>query len=109
MTHDEARDVMPLHVLDADDAATRAELLEHLAGCDACREALREYQLAADALAQSVPEESVPGPSSGPELWRRSWVIRRTMRRRGCSRGSRQWFSRRRGRAGRRGWPRPPR
>jgi hypothetical protein len=56
MTHDEARDVMPLHVLDADDAATRAELVEHLAGCDACREALREYQLAADALAQSVPE-----------------------------------------------------
>jgi len=56
MTHDEARDVMPLHVLDADDAATRAELIEHLAGCDACREALREYQLAADALAQSVPE-----------------------------------------------------
>ncbi len=56
MTHDEARDVMPLHVLDADDAATRAELIEHLAGCAACREALREYQLAADALAQSVPE-----------------------------------------------------
>ena len=56
MTHDEARDVMPLHVLDADDAATRAELVAHLAGCDACRAALREYQLAADALAQSVPE-----------------------------------------------------
>jgi hypothetical protein len=56
MTHDEARDVMPLYVLDADDAATRKELVEHLSGCDACREALREYQLAADALAQSVPE-----------------------------------------------------
>jgi len=56
MTHDEARDVMPLHVLDADDAATRAELVAHLAGCDACRAALREYQLAADALAQSVPQ-----------------------------------------------------
>jgi hypothetical protein len=56
MTHDEARDVMPLYVVDADDQATRAELLAHLAGCEACRRVLQEYQLAADALAQSVPQ-----------------------------------------------------
>jgi anti-sigma-K factor RskA len=56
MTHDEARDVMPLYVIDADDKATRADLLAHLAGCDACRQVLREYQQAADALAQSVPQ-----------------------------------------------------
>ena len=56
MTHDEARDVMPLYVVDADDDASRAELLAHLAGCEACRQALQEYQLAADALAQSVPQ-----------------------------------------------------
>jgi anti-sigma-K factor RskA len=56
MTHDEARDVMPLYVVDADDQATRAELLAHLASCEACRQVLQEYQQAADALAQSVPQ-----------------------------------------------------
>ena len=56
MTHDQARDVMPLYVVDADDAATRAELVAHLATCEACRQALREYQQAADALAQSLPQ-----------------------------------------------------
>jgi Anti-sigma-K factor rskA len=56
MTHDEVRDALPLFVVDADDQATRRELLDHLAGCDECRRALQEYQQAADALAQSVPQ-----------------------------------------------------
>jgi len=56
MTHDEVRDALPLFVVDADDQATRRELLDHLAGCDECRHALQEYQQAADALAQSVPQ-----------------------------------------------------
>jgi Anti-sigma-K factor rskA len=56
MTHDEVHDVLPLYVVDADDRASRQALLEHLAGCDDCRRVLQEYQLAADALAQSVPQ-----------------------------------------------------
>lgn len=56
MTHDDARDAMPLFVVDADDAPTRAALMAHVAECDACRETLREYQLAANSLAQSVPQ-----------------------------------------------------
>ena len=56
MTHDEVRDALPLFVVDADDRQTRRALLDHLAGCEECRRALQEYQLAADALAQSVPQ-----------------------------------------------------
>ncbi|MEZ5284628.1 MAG: anti-sigma factor [Vicinamibacterales bacterium] len=56
MTHDEARDAMPLFVVDADDAETRTALLAHVAGCEACREALREYETTADALGQAVPQ-----------------------------------------------------
>jgi anti-sigma-K factor RskA len=56
MTHEEARDLMPLFVVDADDRQTREALLAHLAGCEACREALQEFGLAADAVGQSVPQ-----------------------------------------------------
>jgi anti-sigma-K factor RskA len=56
MTHDEVRDTLPLYAVDADDRATRQALLDHLAGCEECRRALQEYQQAADALAQSVPQ-----------------------------------------------------
>ena len=56
MTHEEARDLMPLFVVDADDRQTREALLAHLAGCEACREALQEFGLAADAIGQSVPQ-----------------------------------------------------
>jgi anti-sigma-K factor RskA len=56
MTHEEVRDALPLYVLDADDRETRRALLDHLAGCDDCRRVLQEYQQAADALAQSVPQ-----------------------------------------------------
>jgi hypothetical protein len=56
VTHDEARDVMPLYVVDADDQATRTALLAHLAGCEACRQVLLEFQQAADALSRSVPQ-----------------------------------------------------
>ena len=62
MTHDEVRDALPLFVVDADDQATRRELLDHLA--DVRRSAgapLQEYQQAADALAQSVPADP-PAP-----------------------------------------------
>ena len=63
MTHDEVRDALPLFVVDADDQATRRELLDHLAGCDECRHALQEYQQAADALAQSVHRMPTPAPA----------------------------------------------
>ena len=56
MTHEEARDAMPLFVVDADDRQTREALLAHLAGCEGCREALQEFGLAAGALGQSVPQ-----------------------------------------------------
>jgi hypothetical protein len=56
MTHEEVRDAMPLFVVDAADHETREALLAHLAGCAACREALREFQQAADALGQAVPQ-----------------------------------------------------
>lgn len=56
MTHEEAHDAMPLFVVDADDQATRTALLSHVAGCESCRQALQEYQQAADALAQGVPQ-----------------------------------------------------
>jgi anti-sigma-K factor RskA len=56
MTHDEARDAMPLFVVDADDRETRAAMLAHVAGCEECRQALQDYQRAADALAQAVPQ-----------------------------------------------------
>jgi hypothetical protein len=56
MTHDEARDAMPLFVVDADDRETRTALLAHVAGCETCRQALEDYQRAADALAQAVPQ-----------------------------------------------------
>lgn len=56
MTHEEARDAIPLFVVDADDQPTRAALLAHIAGCDACRKTLMEYQAVTDALAQAVPQ-----------------------------------------------------
>jgi anti-sigma-K factor RskA len=55
MTHEEARDALPLFVVDADDRETRDALLSHLAGCEACREALQEFGLASDAIGQGVP------------------------------------------------------
>lgn len=56
MTHEEARDAMPLFVVDADDAATREALLRHVETCDECRRELADYQQAGDALAQNVPQ-----------------------------------------------------
>jgi hypothetical protein len=56
MTHEEARDAMPLFVVDADDRETREALLAHLAGCEACREALQDFGLATDAVGQGVPQ-----------------------------------------------------
>jgi anti-sigma-K factor RskA len=56
MTHDDVRETLPLFAVGADDRATRTELLEHLATCEECRRLLRDYQQAADALTQSVPQ-----------------------------------------------------
>jgi hypothetical protein len=47
---------MPLSVVGADDPVTRAALLAHVAGCDDCREALREFEQAANTLGQIVPQ-----------------------------------------------------
>ena len=78
MTHDEARDAMPLFVVDADDPATREALLKHVASCDDCRRELADYQQAGDALAQNVPQirprpelrartlAAIAGGSAGP-------------------------------------------
>jgi len=56
MTHEEARDAMPLFVVGADDHETRNALRAHLEDCAECRDALREFQQAADALGQTVPQ-----------------------------------------------------
>jgi hypothetical protein len=56
MTHEEARDAMPLFVVGADDRQTREALLAHLAGCEACRDVLQEFGQAVDALGQGVPQ-----------------------------------------------------
>ena len=56
MTHDDARDAMPLFIVGADDAPTRAALLAHVADCTVCRQALQEYQVAADAMGRAVPQ-----------------------------------------------------
>lgn len=61
MTHDEAREILPLHALGALDGADREALEAHLAGCPACREALREEVQAVAVLAHA-PAQVAPRP-----------------------------------------------
>jgi anti-sigma-K factor RskA len=56
MTHEEARDAIPLLVVDADDPSMRTALFAHIEACDMCRQALREHRLAADAIGRGVPQ-----------------------------------------------------
>jgi anti-sigma factor RsiW len=55
MTCDEARQLGPEAALDLLDAAQRAELLGHVAGCGRCRSELAEVAATADALLLAAP------------------------------------------------------
>ena len=61
MTHDDARDILPLQALGALEGAERAALEAHLADCASCREALADEVRAVDALAH-VPDQVRPRP-----------------------------------------------
>jgi hypothetical protein len=56
MTHEEARDLMPLFAVDALDPATRAALLAFVAQSDDARRELQDILRATDALGQDVPQ-----------------------------------------------------
>ncbi len=56
MTHDDARDLLPLRALDVLDGADRTALDAHLAECPACREAFADEVRTVDALGPAVPQ-----------------------------------------------------
>lgn len=56
MTRDDMRELLPLLALDALDPVTRAEVLAFVAQSPEAQEELREYLLAANAVAQAVPQ-----------------------------------------------------
>lgn len=61
MTHDDARDILPLQALGVLEGAERAALEAHLVDCASCRDALADEVRAVDALAH-VPEQVRPRP-----------------------------------------------
>jgi len=61
MTHDDARDILPLQALGVLEGAERAALEAHLAECASCRDALADEVRVVDALAY-VPEQLKPRP-----------------------------------------------
>ena len=61
MTHDDARDILPLQALGVLEGAERATLEAHLAECASCRDALAEEVRAVDALAH-LPAQVRPRP-----------------------------------------------
>jgi anti-sigma-K factor RskA len=61
MTHDDARDLLPLQALGVLDGAERSALEAHLVDCPSCRDALADEQRAVDALAH-VPAQVTPRP-----------------------------------------------
>ncbi len=56
MTHDDARDLLPLQALGVLEGDERSALEAHLAGCPACREVLADEERAVDALGHAVPQ-----------------------------------------------------
>jgi anti-sigma-K factor RskA len=61
MTHDDARDLLPLQALGVLDGAERQALEAHLADCASCRDALADEVRVVDALA-AVPDQVKPRP-----------------------------------------------
>jgi anti-sigma-K factor RskA len=61
MTHDDARDILPLQALGVLDGAEREALEAHLAECASCRDALADEVRVVDALAY-VPDQVRPRP-----------------------------------------------
>ena len=61
MTHDDARDLLPLQALGVLDGAERQALEAHLADCASCRDALADEVRVVAALAE-VPEQVTPRP-----------------------------------------------
>jgi anti-sigma-K factor RskA len=61
MTHDDARDILPLQALGVLEGAERQALEAHLAECASCRDALADEVRVVDALAY-VPEQLTPRP-----------------------------------------------
>jgi anti-sigma-K factor RskA len=59
MTHDDARDLLPLQALGVLDGAERQALEAHLADCASCRDALADEVRVVEALAQ-VPDQVKP-------------------------------------------------
>ncbi|MBA3269682.1 MAG: anti-sigma factor [Acidobacteria bacterium] len=56
MTHEEARDVLPLYALGVTDTAERAQLEEHLRGCLPCQQVLALESRTVDGLGRSVDQ-----------------------------------------------------
>jgi hypothetical protein len=61
MTHDDARDLLPLQALGVLDGAERQALEAHLADCASCRDALADEVRVVAALGQ-VPDQVKPRP-----------------------------------------------
>jgi hypothetical protein len=73
MNHDEIRELLEGHALGVLDPAERATIEAHLPGCDACRQLVREYAEAVDALPAAL---AAAGPTRlDPAL--RSRLLRR--------------------------------
>lgn len=70
MTCDEARLLVPEAALDLLDAAVRAEVLEHVAGCVPCRAELDALAGTADLLLSAVPPAEPPPGFEGRVLAR---------------------------------------
>ena len=63
--HDEMRAALAAEALGALDGDERARLLEHVAGCEACRAELAELRQATDLLAWSAPAAPLEAARSG--------------------------------------------
>lgn len=80
MTHDEFRDLCPVHAIGALDAEERGALESHLEECAECRRLVAEHSEAAAGLAVALPpitpspelrlriQDAVSGRSAGPRL-----------------------------------------
>ncbi len=60
MTHEDVQASASEYLLGSLDEVTAARVASHLAGCDACRDEVREVARTLDALARSVPEVHPP-------------------------------------------------
>ena len=86
MTHDDARDLLPLQALDVLEGDERTALDAHLAECPACREALADEERTVDALGPCRAAGAAAAGAEGDGARRRdrraarSWISRRLQR-----------------------------